>query len=354
MHEIRLDRLTLPKLSKTKEGYYRGEAYVTRAGVFEYKNNDGTSRYELRHPDDVFNKDTMDSLKGIPITDDHPPELVNIDNSDKYSLVGFTGDDPRVDSTNDHVLTSLNITHKNGTKAMAGGKRELSLGYNLDLLPEEGVYNGQHYTHRQTNIRYNHLSLVATGRAGKSARINIDGIPESHNQLIIKQRVRMEDLDKLTSRLDKLEEKEIRDNKAEMQARLDKSEAVIDQLTKENKELKAINIDSLVAEKVKERLDLLTKASKVTNVDSFKDKTDREIMESIIKVKDSNFNAANKSDAYILGRFDAIVESSNNSSSEAIKNQLSHIARRDDSEKPNTLLDILKSNNIANEKRRMA
>ena len=71
---IRFDSIKLPKMIKTKEGYLRGEAVVSRAGVFKYRNVDGSVRGELRHPDNIFKIDSLETLKMIPITNDHPPE----------------------------------------------------------------------------------------------------------------------------------------------------------------------------------------------------------------------------------------------------------------------------------------
>jgi len=81
----------MPKMLETSEGYLRGEAIVSRAGVFKYRNVDGSIRGELRHPDDVFNNDSLSTLKMIPITIDHPPEFVNASNAHKYQ-VGYTLD----------------------------------------------------------------------------------------------------------------------------------------------------------------------------------------------------------------------------------------------------------------------
>ena len=58
------------------------------------------------------------------------------------------------------------------------GFKELSLGYNLDLVEEPGTYNGEPYDAIQTNIVINHLALVASARAGEQARLNIDGSDE--------------------------------------------------------------------------------------------------------------------------------------------------------------------------------
>ena len=66
----------------TDEGYIRAHAVVTRTGVFLYKNADGSTRRELRHPDDVWNEDSIATMDLIPVTNGHPSEkLVTAENS---------------------------------------------------------------------------------------------------------------------------------------------------------------------------------------------------------------------------------------------------------------------------------
>jgi len=120
----------------------------------------------------------------------------------------------------------------------------------------------------------------------------------------------------------------------------DRMDAIIDQLKTENAKLKAINIDALVAEGVKTRLALLNKASSIMNTDELIDKTDREIMEIVIKTQNSNFDLKEKSDAYISGRFDAIVEGVTRI--RGIKNQMSNLINTDGKEELSGI-DILRN-----------
>ncbi len=158
----------------TPEGYIRAKAIVTRAGVFTYANADGSVRKELRLPDEVFHADAISSMRLIPVTNGHPNEkLVNAQNFKKLA-VGFTGDS--VEQQGDYVLANLVITDADTVKMVQEqARRELSLGYTVDLEPENGEYNGERYDYKQTNIRYNHLALVDSARAGSEARIKLDG-----------------------------------------------------------------------------------------------------------------------------------------------------------------------------------
>ena len=157
----------------TDEGYIKANAIVTRTGVFLYKNPDGTIRKELRHPDEVFKVDSLDSMKMIPVTNGHPQErLVSAENA-KRLAIGYTGE--TITQDGEFVLSNLLITDLASIKDVTErNRRELSLGYTVDLIPEEGSYNDQPYNFRQTNIKYNHLSIVDNARAGSEARIALD------------------------------------------------------------------------------------------------------------------------------------------------------------------------------------
>lgn len=174
MSEQRLDFFEFPKCKKLDNGFIQGEAIASRAGVFQYRNTDGTVRYELRRPDIVFAEDNLKTLKMLVITDDHPVnEFVDASNATKYQ-VGFTGESIRVDNNN--LITTLTITDNNTIKKIEQGKCSLSYGYTCDVIRQDGVYEGMQYTHIQTNLKYNHLSIVNMGRAGAVARIRLDGL----------------------------------------------------------------------------------------------------------------------------------------------------------------------------------
>ena len=79
---IRYDRSSIGKTFKTSNGFLRTDAVITRTGIFKYKNPDGTIRRELRRPEEVFKQDALDSIKMIPVTNNHP-YLVSGDENDK-------------------------------------------------------------------------------------------------------------------------------------------------------------------------------------------------------------------------------------------------------------------------------
>lgn len=318
------------KVTRSDEGYMRASAIVTRTGVFLYKNADGTTRRELRHPDDVFSADSMASLKMIPLTNGHPAEqLVNSDNVKELSI-GTTGESVEVDGK--HLITTLSITHKDGVDSVDLGRKELSLGYNLTLDEEQGEYNGERYDCRQRNIRYNHLAIVDRARAGGAASLNLDagdalqidatklnkpkkeqktmdkisldGIPYEAAPEVINA------LNKANARADEAETKV-----SETEAKLDaaneeksKLEAERDSLKEENK--KATNSDA-IQEKVAERIKLEKIAEKALNADDAKEISnldEAEIKKKVILAKSPEANLDGKDDAYIEARFDMACE----------------------------------------------
>jgi hypothetical protein len=323
---FRCDRAEF-KASLTPEGYLAGEAIATRTGVFEYVNNDGTIRKELRHPDDVLVDVSLASLKLKPVTDNHPSVLVNADNASVYQ-VGMTGESVRVEGGN--IAVSFVVTDKSTVeKIKANKKRELSLGYTLDLVEEAGVFNGDSYTHRQTNVRYNHLAIVEKARAGRLARINMDGVAvqlhhdDKEDDSMTEKEMQAVNLDGLTYRADAEIAKALeKATQAEKQARLD-SEALkgqVDELKAQLEAVKATHNDEAMAQAVAERVALLENAKRVVNVDGLQGKSDRLIKEAVIKAK-HEINLDGKSDDYVNARFDALIEALPSVEDEAVAKQ---------------------------------
>lgn len=328
---VRVDRSTFPKVSRTPEGYLRGEAVVTRLGVFLYTNPDGSVRRELRHPDDVLKADSLATLGMIPITVDHPKQLVTSENAAELS-VGMTGENPRIDGRN--IIVPLTVTHADGILAVNDGIQELSCGYSVELVPEVGEYNGEPYTHRQTNIVYNHLALVSKARAGSSARLNLDGAAvqsiDQPGELKMSEKLVSVNLDglnydaapevakalqKAQARIDEMEEEkeeekeDMKATKADMQKKIDEYQAKIDEMKAEMDKMKETNSDSAIDKAVTERLELIGKASKIVKDSAeLAGKNARQIMEATIKAKYADINLDGKSDDYVSARFDAIID----------------------------------------------
>jgi hypothetical protein len=163
--------------TKTPEGYLRGRALISRTGVFEYRASEfglpGGDRVirVLRHPDDVFNQESLRSFRQVPITIEHQA-MLDASNVGKFK-VGQLGSELQVNSP--YVESDLVVDAKEGVDAVeAGGKREVSCGYWFQLVEERGEFEGQPYEFRQTQIRGNHLALTDAARLGPELRISVD------------------------------------------------------------------------------------------------------------------------------------------------------------------------------------
>lgn len=352
---IRFDSIKIPKMERTPEGYLRGEAIVSRAGVFKYRNADGSIRGELRHPDDIFTEESLDSLRMIPITNDHPPEFVNASNASKYQI-GQTGE--RYDIDNDQIIVSMTVTHQDAINAIEAGKVELSMGYTVDLKPESGNYDGEKYDARQLSPRYNHLAIVKKGRAGPVARLRFDDASElvASN---LEERKKLTNLEGINMKEDnegiiatlKADKSKIESKLEVLEAKLDLAEKEVILAIEELKKEKELKSDEIIAAKVMDRVELITKAKPFLNEqESLLKKTDREIMESVVNMLHTDsVDFTERSDDYVRGVFEACVfvesaKASMNKSSIATGNskQINHDSAKRDLHK--SMAESLKSN----------
>ncbi len=127
----------------------------------------------FRPEDEVFSPETMASFEGMPVTNDHPPEGVDISNiralqkGHAHNVRRGSGEE------SDLLLADLIITDPDLIKAiLEDGKREISCGYTYALCEENGRYI-------QRQIRGNHVAVVDAGRAGHRVSIK-DQRPCNH------------------------------------------------------------------------------------------------------------------------------------------------------------------------------
>ncbi|MCL1988123.1 MAG: DUF2213 domain-containing protein [Firmicutes bacterium] len=165
----RTDSIPLDTTYFTEEGYLIDKPIVTKIGVFDYKNEDGSPRRELRLPTHVFDPKSLATYEGKPIIMTHDAGWITEDNLNR-EIVGTVLTTGTVDG--DKVRAKI-IIHEI-EKVKNSGLRELSLGYKMNLIEEPGEYLGEKYDAIQTDIQINHLALVGEARAGETARLNLD------------------------------------------------------------------------------------------------------------------------------------------------------------------------------------
>jgi hypothetical protein len=175
----RFDIGSVRKPQKLENGWLRADAHLTRTGVLEYRNPDGSVRRELRLPEEVFHADALGSFAMVPLTNGHPPEgLLTAENTGRYQ-VGSIGEQVVPDGS--LVRSSVLVTDAATVKKIEDGTVGLSMGYLCDLEEAPGEWNGQRYDGIQRKIRGNHVALVPNPRAGDVARVHMD----SHDAAMI-------------------------------------------------------------------------------------------------------------------------------------------------------------------------
>ncbi len=331
---IKLDAIKNDRYRITAEGFLTCPANVTRAGVFDYVEDDGNTIRELRAPEEVFAAASLATLRMIPITFQHPEEKrVTVDNNRRLN-VGITGenithDDQFVQCTvkimDKAVVAYVLDRHRQGKDV------ELSCGYDAEVLPIAGEHPAEgHYDAVQKNIRYNHLSIVPKGRAGENVKLKLDA-EEKTMFKFIRNALKLDGfamdaieadvpeqaqgvLQRLSAKLDEAVEviRERGARIAELVKKSDADQARIDTLEEEVKKLKAdvtalsdpagekiqaIIADRKALEQVAAKLDV--KADGLTN---------QAIKVAVIAKQSPEFKADGRSEDYINARYDSVVE----------------------------------------------
>ena len=315
-------------------GFLHAKAILTRSGVFDYYDEEGNLYREYRSDEEVFDEESIKTLKMKPITDDHPDEMVTVDNIKEFQI-GSIGE--IIEKKGTYLVSNIVITDKDMVTTILNRKEahmstELSCGYTCDLTPGLGIHDKDgYYTVLQKKIRYNHVSIVDRGRAGRNVRImdrinnnnskehkmpekvqfirkaiNIDSL----NLDAITKVVDEESLDlvnTLSSHVDSALEviKNVKKDRDELQGKLDQSLETVKNLKTKVDSLSNIDSPEITA-LLNKRRDIEDVAAKL-KVDC-KDKDSNTIMCDCIKAASENANLDGKSADYISARFDAVKD----------------------------------------------
>jgi len=174
-----LDELTLDGVRTTADGYLVADAHTVRTGIQLY------AGYEVGKPElkvvrvyrpegEVFHRDSLRSFSHAPVTLGHPKEPVTKDNWGQYA-VGEAGEDILRDG--ERAKVPLIVKDSKAIDAVKAGTRELSAGYNCELVFEDGkTPSGEPFDAYQKDIRINHIAIVPRGRAGPEFRFGDEAV----------------------------------------------------------------------------------------------------------------------------------------------------------------------------------
>lgn len=174
------DALTLDAPRRTSDGYMAVRAKAARTGTYQYLGSeidpqnahglrDAGLVHVLRDEAAVFDKKSVHSFIGKPVTDNHPSVAVNASNWRDHARGVVMGAQWQEGG---YLAFDLLLTDGDTINAVDAGKRELSNGYAADL--QFGDFTGPggvKCVAKQISITGNHVAIVDKGRAGASCAI---------------------------------------------------------------------------------------------------------------------------------------------------------------------------------------
>ena len=320
---------------RREDGALLADVRIARTGIQLYRGADvGRPDLEIvrvyRPGSEVFSQDTLKSAAHRPVTNDHPPVMVDAENWKQYA-VGNTADE--VSGEGIYLRVPLMVSDGGAIAAIEAGKRELSAGYTCTLDWEDGkTPSGEAYDAIQRNIRLNHVAIVDAGRAGPEVRIG-DGaatwgvspfhvadrkepdMPEQNLRTVVVDGLSVSTTDQGAQAIEKLtrERDEARQATTDAKTANDAALAAKDaDLAKKDAELDDLKkgqlTDADLDKKVMARAQLIADAKAISPDTKTEGLADAAIRKAVVVAKLGDAAVADKSDAYIDARFDILAE----------------------------------------------
>jgi len=316
-------------MRRTADDYLVGDVLCARTGCQTYRASEiglvGDGPVTVYRPESaVFDRASLATFAGKPVTLGHPADPVNSDNW-KTHAVGDIGEEIARDG--ETVRVSIKLMDAAAIKPVEGGTRQISMGYTTPMVMQDGVApDGTKYQAVQTGpIVINHMAIVDRARGGDKLRIDHDAgdwgaAPISSNP---KQEANMADALKNVVLGDQAAQvavdsvgaveaykawatKSIKDAEGGAAAKIAEKEEQIGALKAEIDDLKkqvptADALDALVAE----RAALVADADKLAGLKDAKG-TPADIRKAVVAKRLGDASVVDVSDAEISGMFRAI------------------------------------------------
>lgn len=321
-----LDRAEIKGFRQTQDGYLVGEVLCARTGCQDYLRSElglmGDGVVTVYRPETaVFDKASLSTYAGKPVTLNHPPEAVTADNWKTYAI-GDVGAEIARDG--EFVRVPVKLMDAAAIAAVMGGTREISMGYTTPIEMTDGMApDGTAYQAVQTGpIRINHLAVVPAARGGAKLRIGDGATVWGAGPLSVTDKgglmadlrkimvdgLQVETTDAGAAAIEKLT-KALADAKAAHDA--DKAKLEGELATKDAALAKAEAgrmTDAALDARVAARADLLAKAKLVAKDAAFAGLSDADVRKVAVVAVLGDAAVAGKSEAYIDARFDILVD----------------------------------------------
>lgn len=171
------DKLTIDASRRTGDGYLTVNASIAKGGNVQTYLGSEVGKPDLatvrvyRPMDEVLG--ARKSFAHRPVTLGHPTVPVTADNWATVAK-GWTGDE--VAAEGDIIRVPMLLADADAIKAVEGGTRQLSMGYDCTLDWTAGTSpNGEAYDAIQRGIRGNHVAIVDLARGGPELTLG-DGL----------------------------------------------------------------------------------------------------------------------------------------------------------------------------------
>lgn len=356
----------------TPEGFMKVKANVARTGVLDYylfdfpqeslpnelKNAPRETKIRaLYSADEVFAKDSLDSIIDKPVTNGHPSENVSSQNA-RFFTRGFV---KNAKKKGEFVSTDLLITDATLINQIEQGeKEECSTGirsevdWNAGEDPSFGAYDVVF-----KNIRVNHVAIVFKGRAGEKVRLANELANQNKGDRTMPDNVKRtykgieiefsnqaaQAFDTLLSDFERVSEEnktlstDLENSKKELsetQGKLDATKAELDDSGR---------IDKLV----NARTELVTNAKKLCPKIETDGKGEVEIKKEVINTVNEKIDLSEKDDTYINAVFDTLVASrvSDNGSRSAVNDAFNNAGNDDEKPSVKARNEMIKRNREA-------
>lgn len=326
------DRLSIPtEREYSDEGFLIVPARISRTGIQEYlavemglTDRDPSEIIRVFRPEEeVFSEKSLKSFENKPVTDNHPPGLLNAKNAKEFTVGHAIGD---VKRDGMFVSTTIHVTDAEAIAKIESGKVELSNGYTSDIVWTPGVTpTGESFDAIQRNIKGNHIAIVERGRAGPACRV-ADNLPIT-GDIVIMAKITIDGVDyevsdQAAQAVSKLHQR-VSDAGHETQIETEKAKKKEDELEEAKKEAKSSH-DSMQAkldsanEKIPtaETMDKMV-VDRTALVDSvraivpdikWEGKDAMTLRKEVVAVKCPTVQMDSVSDDYVQARFDMLRE----------------------------------------------
>ncbi len=298
-------------------GFLTVDAVIARTGIQKYLNSElgdeGTGIVGVYRPvEEVTSDESLNSFINVPVTNEHPTEMVTVDNVKKYGKGSISNVNVVQLDGESALKTILTITDKDLIANIQSGKKELSVGYTNVLVQKDGTYKGEDYKYIQTDIIANHVAVVDAGRCGGICSLMLDAESnknekDEYNMKIIINGTEFEVEEALAAEIEKLKasSEKMEDMEEEVKESLDRALKANDKLTAKYDLLKkdTKSYDSVIElnDAVAQKIELITFA-KDCKLDVKVTDANLDIKKAIVKSFDMDIT--DKSETYLDAAID--------------------------------------------------